>query len=184
MPRKSLQGQLLIASPELRDPNFFHTVVLLVQHTPEGALGLVLNRPSNTSLQEVWSKVSETECESAEVLHMGGPCPGPLVTLHTEAECGEVEVFPGVFFTAASEKLEELVTHKEGVRFFVGYAGWGGGQLESEMKEGSWRTLSAAHDHIFRADGDLWERVIKQAAGASLLSILRIKHVPADVRMN
>ncbi|MBI3461476.1 MAG: YqgE/AlgH family protein [Planctomycetes bacterium] len=184
MPRKSLQGQLLIASAELRDPNFFHTVVLLVQHSADGALGLVLNRPSETALQDVWSKVSSTVCNSREVLHMGGPCPGPLVSLHTEASCGEVEVFPGVFFTAASEKLEQLAAQEDGVRFFVGYAGWGSGQLESEMKEGSWRTLPAKAEHIFQPEGELWERATRQAADAVLLATLRIKHVPADPRLN
>lgn len=184
MPRKSLQGQLLVASADLRDPNFFHTVVLLVQHTADGALGLILNRPSETALQDVWSKVSDTTCESREVLHMGGPCPGPLVTIHTQPSCGEVEVFPGVFFSAASEKLEQLVTQQEGVRFFVGYAGWGGGQLESEMKEGSWRTLPATPEHIFNQHSELWERVTRQAADAALLTTLRIKHAPADPRLN
>jgi putative transcriptional regulator len=184
MPRKSLQGHLLIAAAELRDPNFFHSVVLLVQHTDEGALGLILNRPSETSLQDVWGKISETTCESTEVLHMGGPCPGPLVTLHSQGLPGEVEVLPGVFFSAASEKLEQLVAEQQGVRFFVGYAGWGGGQLESEMKEGSWRTLAATQDHIFLPEAELWERVTRQAADAALLSTLRIKHIPADPRLN
>jgi putative transcriptional regulator len=184
MPRKSLQGKLLIASAELRDPNFFHTVVLLVQHTEDGALGLVLNRPSETALSDVWGKVSESVCESREVLHVGGPCPGPLVTIHNEPSCGEVEVIPGVFFSAASEKLEQLVKQGEGVRFFVGYAGWGSGQLESEMKEGSWRTLAAKAEHIFNSHSELWEQVTRQAADAMLLKTLRIKHVPADPRLN
>src|SRR3954471_9089687 len=58
---KSLQGQLLVASPTLVDPNFFHTVVLLVQHNEEGALGLVLNRPLQTTVQEMWSEVNKPE---------------------------------------------------------------------------------------------------------------------------
>ena len=73
-----IQGHLLVASPKLGDPNFFRAVVLLVRHNEEGAFGVVLNRPSNTLLKEVWSNVSETPCTTEAVIHHGGPCPGPL----------------------------------------------------------------------------------------------------------
>ena len=76
---KSLQGHLLVASPKLVDPNFFHTVVLLVQHNQEGALGLVLNRPLQTTVQEMWQEVGESQCEVDQPLHQGGPCEGRSV---------------------------------------------------------------------------------------------------------
>src|SRR5205814_2997514 len=84
-PMKSLQGQLLIASPKLFDPNFFRSVVLLVQHTENGALGLILNHPLEMTIANAWEQVSEMPCEATGVLHQGGPCDGPLMVLHTEA---------------------------------------------------------------------------------------------------
>jgi len=80
---KSLQGHLLIASPTLLDPNFRKSVVLLVQHNEEGAMGLVLNRPTETKLCEAWTQVAETDCASDASLNLGGPCEGPLMALHT-----------------------------------------------------------------------------------------------------
>src|SRR3982751_5237695 len=100
---KSLKGHLLISSPRLMDPNFVRTVVLMVQHGEEGALGLILNRPLQATVRDVCEKVLETPCEIEAPLHQGGPCEGPLMVLHTDADGGiggEVEVMPGVHFTA------------------------------------------------------------------------------------
>src|SRR5687767_11112387 len=95
----SLQGQLLIASPKLVDPNFFHTVILLVQHNDEGALGLVLNRPLRTTVKEMWREVAEDEeCEVEGPLHQGGPCEGALMVVHADAAEAEAQVTDGVYF--------------------------------------------------------------------------------------
>src|SRR5262249_53668892 len=80
----TLQGQFLIASHELRDPNFFHTIVLIVRHGEEGALGLVLNRPTKAQIKQVWEQVSDTPCETEERLYMGGPVEGLLMSIHTQ----------------------------------------------------------------------------------------------------
>src|SRR5687768_5273835 len=94
IPMKSLQGQLLIASPKLFDPNFFRSVVLLVQHTDAGALGLVLNRPLEMTINDAWGQVSETPCDATGFLHQGGPCEGPLMVLHTDSALPELPVIP------------------------------------------------------------------------------------------
>ena len=95
-PMKSLQGQLLIASPKLFDPNFFRSVILLVQHGENGALGLVLNRPLEMTIANAWEQVSEMPCEATGFLHQGGPCDGPLMVLHTDASIPEMPVIPEV----------------------------------------------------------------------------------------
>src|SRR4051812_22214559 len=96
---KSLQGQILVASPKLVDPNFFHTVVLMVQHNDEGALGLVLNRPLQTTVKEMWEQVDEgTKCGVEGALHQGGPCEGALMVVHGEETCAESEVTGGIYF--------------------------------------------------------------------------------------
>src|SRR5688572_22739803 len=93
----SLQGQVLVASPDLLDPNFLRAVVLIVQHNEQGALGLILNRRTHAKLKQVWEQVSPQPCESEEYVHAGGPVEGPLMALHTNAELGESEVVPGLY---------------------------------------------------------------------------------------
>jgi putative transcriptional regulator len=101
----SLESHLLIASPELPEP-FNRAVVLLVRHNEEGALGLILNRRTNASLQDAWEKVSQVPCHRQESIFLGGPCEGPLVALHTDEFLLEIEVMPGLYFCARKEKLE------------------------------------------------------------------------------
>jgi putative transcriptional regulator len=181
----SLQGYLLLASPDLRDPNFFHTVVLIVRHNDDGALGLVLNRPLNVRLQQVWQGIGATPSARDDVIHLGGPCEGPLMTLHEDPAIGESEVFDGVHFSTNRDLLEQLVADaSRQARFFAGFAGWGSGQLEKEMEEGSWLTLPATTAHVFEAEPDLWAKLMREISGQQILSTLNIKHVPPDLRAN
>src|ERR1700730_9577443 len=132
----SLEGQFLVASRELLDPSFARAVVLLVQHTDEGAMGLVINRPTKTTLAEAWTQVSEAACPSSGLIYLGGPCRGPLMALHSDAEQSEIEVAPGLHFSADPDKIETLIGQAESpARFFIGFAGWGPGQLEAERDQ-------------------------------------------------
>ncbi len=181
----SLQGQFLIASNELRDPNFSHSVVLIVRHDEDGALGLILNRPTKARIKQVWKQVSDSPCRTEERLHMGGPVEGLLMSLHTQPLLADLEIVPGVYYTGDPDHLKELVQEAEGaLRFFVGYAGWGADQLEQEMEEGSWLVLPATEEQIFAIDDRSWERLMREVSGSSMLSALKIKHVPADPRLN
>jgi putative transcriptional regulator len=181
----SLQGHLLIASPRLKDPNFRHTVVLLIQHNEEGALGVILNRPLSATIKEVWDKVSDEPCASEEPLRFGGPCEGPLMALHTRQTLAETEVIPGVFLGVEPEKLARLVAKaKAKVRFFAGYAGWAAGQLESELSQGSWFTVPAGPEHVFYKEADLWKKLTRSMASSTLFEALKIKHVPDDPSLN
>ena len=179
-----LQGHLLVSAPELPDV-FEHSVILLVRHNEEGAFGLILNRTTDTKVREIWSKVSESECLTGEPLRVGGPVEGPLMALHGEEFLMEMEVIPGVYFSANRDKLEQLaVKPDDPARYFVGYAGWSAGQLENEIKRGSWQTLPARPDHVFESDERLWELVRREIADYILRAQLHIKHVPPDLRMN
>jgi putative transcriptional regulator len=182
---ESLTGHLLVASASLRDPNFFRAVVLIVRHNEEGAFGLIINRPTNATIAHLWSQIKESPCISQGAVHFGGPVEGPLMALHTDPSAGELEVLPDVHFTADSDNLERLVaSEQDRVRFYVGYAGWGAGQLERELREGSWSTPSASPEHIFQAEHDLWRKLTRELSAATLLSALKIKHVPADPTLN
>ncbi len=181
----SLAAHFLVASPQLADPNFLHTVVLLIQHTEEGALGVVLNRPTTKTVQELWKEIGETPCLTDGSIYLGGPVPGPIMSLHANQFFAEIEVLPGVFFAAKKSHLDELVLQEgDPLRVFLGHAGWGPGQLENELSEGAWQTVPATLEYVFYDGTDLWETVRRQIAGTTLKSILHIKHVPEDPSMN
>lgn len=159
----SLQGQILIASPKLRDPNFAESVVLLVQHDDNGALGLILNRPLEMRIDQAWDQVSEVPCNSEQHLHLGGPCEGPLMALHDQASLGQLIVLPGVHFSTEKFALEQLVGEDyRPSKFFVGYSGWSPGQLEREIADGAWLQAQANDDFIFSAEEDLWLNLHRQ----------------------
>ena len=182
---ENLQGHFLVASNDLLDANFLRTVVLIVQHGPDGALGLVLNRQTPTNLQQVWEQVGDSPCARNDLLSLGGPVSGPLMAVHTLASASDIEIIAGLYFTTGAESLRELATQPEpSARFFIGHAGWGPGQLEGELESGSWLTGPATIDTVFSAADDLWLRVTKQLVGSSLISALNIKHVPPNPNWN
>ncbi len=182
----SLEGHFLVATRELQDPNFARAVVLLVQHSEEGALGLVLNRPTKTTLAEAWRQVSEAPCPIDGLIHLGGPCRGPLMALHRDSALGEMHVLPELYFCADPENIERIIAagDAENSRFFIGFAGWGPGQLEAEIKQDSWVTQQATVELVFDSPQDLWVKVTRQISTTKMLAALNIKHVPADPSLN
>ena len=120
-----LKGKFLVASPQLRDPNFLRSVILIVSHDESGAMGLVLNRPLDMTVAEAWKQVSEIPYLNEDPMHQGGPCEGMLMVLHGQEEQGQLEVMPGVWLSTDAESVKRLVDVDERpMKFFVGYAGW------------------------------------------------------------
>src|SRR3954462_10354655 len=105
---ESLKGQLLLASTQLGDPNFSSTVILIVQHDENGVLGLILNRPTETTIQEACQQALELPCEVEGVLHQGGPCQGPLMVVHNNFGQSQIDIIDGVPFTTEREEIESL----------------------------------------------------------------------------
>lgn len=167
----SLRGQLLIAPAYLSDPNFSRAVVLMIQHDDEGAFGVILNRPTGRSIAEIWTEVRGEACDCREQVHVGGPVAGPLVALHTEPALGDLPVVDGVYCSMSTEKIEEIVAEdRKLVRFYAGYAGWGGGQLEGELSTGSWLTVRASASSVFHTpDDELWSRATREASGTDAM---------------
>jgi len=181
---ESLQGKLLIAAPSLDDPNFARAVVLIIQHDEDGAFGVVLNRPTDKSIREIWEEIGGGECLSEAKLHLGGPVSGPLLALHTNFALSEQEVLPGVYLSTRKDHLDQLVNEETmDLRLYAGYSGWGGGQLESEMEVGGWMTLPANSDYVFTAEDDLWDQAGKEITG-DFIKRLGIRHVPDDPSFN
>ena len=165
----SLAGQLLVARTELRDPRFIRTVVYLVQHDAGGAMGLILNRPiGEASLSELLeqARVEGTGVNGKILVHFGGPVePGRGLVLHTadyKIEGTQV-VKDGIAVTARPEILRAMGTGT-GPRkslFALGYAGWTSGQLETEIKAGSWEIVPADKTLVFDENAETkWERAM------------------------
>jgi putative transcriptional regulator len=166
----SLAGQLLLASRRLADPNFFHSVILLVQHGDDGALGLVLNRPLEMTVKQACDDSLEVNCEADSLLHQGGPCDGPLMALHAHVALpGHIpgahsEVIDGLYFSTERDELEWLLRQSNPkAKFFVGYSGWSAGQLEREIAIGSWLIADANLQRVFDpAEAQQWTRLVTQ----------------------
>jgi len=183
---KSLQGQLLVATPRLPDENFFHTVVLMVEHNQDGALGVVLNRIADQSVGQLWAEVSNAPCTSEQKINLGGPVSGPLLAVHTNSQLSEIEIVAGVYLAARKEHLDELVQQNaHRYRVFLGHSGWGSGQLENELEQGAWLVTPATKEYIFHAgEEDLWEKATKYIGDSILLESLHIKRMPEDPSVN
>ena len=166
---KSLRGQLLLDSGQLGGSYFQRTVVLVCQHDPEGAFGLVLNRPLGKAVGEL-IVANLPEGIKTSPLFLGGPVqPAALSYLHTDHFVPDDGVMPNL---ALGHSLDDLVEIGEKyspavkVRMFAGYAGWSPGQLESEMKRKAWLTFPASMNLVFDTPPDqLWQKVLHSKGG-------------------
>ena len=166
----SVRGRLLVATPPLVDPNFDRTVVLVLEHSENGALGIIINRPSDRAVADVVPGWADLAGDPA-VLFEGGPVePEAVIALargtSSEATDGWAPLLGNVGTIDLLKEPYELGTAIDTVRLFAGYAGWGGGQLESELASGAWLLAEAADDDAFRADADgLWRSVLARQHG-------------------
>lgn len=165
------RGVLLVASHSLGDPNFSRTVVLVLDHGPQGAMGVVLNRRSEYSLAEVLPQVPDIESISAG-LRLGGPVGTHRVILLMQADAApaeSMEVLEGVYASSSQDALRQLLDDSGAVnRFqaFAGYAGWTSGQLERELARGDWHLFQVEGRELFDWEPNgLWQRLIEHSAG-------------------
>jgi putative transcriptional regulator len=170
-PGASLAGQLLVATPEMSDPRFQHTVLLMVQHNKDGALGIVINRPrEELSMAELLdalgldSKGSEGKVQ----LYAGGPVQPEVGFVVHSAEyhrTGTINIDGRVAMTSNPDVLRDIGHHAGPRQSLVafGYAGWGPGQLEGELAVGGWFTIPEEPTLVFDFDrGKLWDEAIKR----------------------
>ena len=189
----SLKGQFLIAAESLLDPNFSRSVVLLLQHDDAGALGVVVNRPLDVTVRQACEQVLGVDCDVDGPLHHGGPCEAVMMVLYpvdvsTEGdEAGEDghAVVPGLRFSTDKETIERLLREGPGdagpFKVIVGYSGWGAGQLEGEMKTGSWLVVPATAARALGPAGPLWTRLVTEA---NLGKFIDPKWIPEDPSVN
>jgi putative transcriptional regulator len=180
---QSLSGQLLLASPTLMDPNFKRAVVLIGVHSEEGAMGVVLNRPSEVTVGEAVPALEQVVQEQ-EPVYVGGPVqPSSIVFLaeFLDPTPAGLLVLGRIGFPAPDASIDELTEATARRRVFAGYAGWGEGQLDAEVDQGDWIAHSAVPDDVFTdVPAELWSSVLTRKGGSYAL----IASMPSDPNLN
>lgn len=163
-------GSLLVAAPALLDPTFQRTVLYVIEHRDEGTLGVILNRPSETPVEEVLPSWAE-HTSRPHAVFVGGPVEPKaalcLAALRTGLDPANVDGVVSVNGPIALVDLDSdptmLAPQLRGLRVFAGYAGWDSGQLADEVARGDWIIVSALPDDVLiDADGDHWGRVLRR----------------------
>jgi putative transcriptional regulator len=176
----------LLATPVLVDPNFMRTTVFIAEHSIDGAVGVVLNRPSNTDVAGVlpaWSAA----VTSPAVVFVGGPVAqeGALALARVGGlelpDFGFQPVVDGFGVVDLETDSSLLAPHLAGMRVYAGYAGWAPGQLEAEVAEGAWYVVDGAPDDVFCSRPEvLWRDVLRRQGGELAL----VSTFPADPTLN
>jgi putative transcriptional regulator len=179
----SLRSQLLVASPQLLDPNFARTVVLITEHNDEGAMGIILNRPATTTVVDAAPELEDL-VEPGEDVFVGGPVQPSSVIVLAEWDSPDdaaVPVFDGIGFVGADADPDELARTVSRARVFAGFAGWSGGQLEAELERDDWILEPALPEDVFTlAPEQLWSDVLERKGGEYAL----VARMPLDPSLN
>lgn len=180
----SLTGQLLVAAPVLDDPNFHRVIVFVLDHDEDGALGLVLNRATDTPLDDAidgWSDLAAFP----GVMFSGGPVdPTSIVALGSSVDVaseGETTITHGIRLVDLDADPVLATTEMDHIRVFIGYAGWAPEQLEEEIDQGAWIVVDAEPFDVFTPDPDgLYHAVLRRQEGDLRL----LSTFPADPSLN
>jgi putative transcriptional regulator len=179
----SMRSQLLVASPQLADPNFARTVVLITEHNDDGAMGVVLNRPAATSVADAAPEL-EALVPPGDDVYVGGPVQPSSVIVLAEFEepvDNSVPVFGQVGFVGAGADPTQLAAAVGRARVFAGFAGWSTGQLETELERDDWFLEPARPDDVFTpAPEELWSDVLERKGGEYAL----VARMPDDPSLN
>ena len=177
-------GILLIADPFLKDPNFMRTVVFLCEHQDEGSFGFVLNKDYDYTLNELVSGLDDLKLP----VYLGGPV--QMDTIHflhqyPDKIVGGYEIIDGVFWGGNFETAIDLIRSGEidisRIRFYIGYSGWGSGQLADELKEKSWLTAPASRKLVFhKKTEEIWKDALRHLGGEYEIMI----NFPIDPQLN
>ena len=165
------RGMFLIAGRGLVDPNFSESVVLLLEYDAKGALGLIVNRPTEVQLTDLLPEVDELK-DRDDIVYLGGPVSKNhvVVLMRTAQHPPQAgRVFADTYVSSNMETLKQAISmSREGGTFraFIGYAGWGPGQLDQEVSRGDWHVAPADEAMVFdRASGEIWPELIEKNSG-------------------
>jgi putative transcriptional regulator len=177
-----LLGRLLVATPALQDGTFDRAVVLMLDHSDDGAIGVVLNRPSTTSVHEALPQWGDRAAEPS-VVFVGGPVKPSAAICIAGSDATSTEGWQPLFGQVGTLDLgrdpDDIPV--EWLRVFAGYAGWTGGQLEGEIEAGAWYVVDALPgDAVSPEPGRLWHDVLRRQGGA----LAAVANMPADPSVN
>jgi putative transcriptional regulator len=180
----SLRGKLILAGPMLKDPNFDRTVVLITEHTEEGAMGLVLNRPSDATIGDAVPDLAWV-ADSGDPVYVGGPvAPNGVIVLAEWADPGQAVVLVEDdlgFVPGDAEDPDALVAAISRVRVYAGHAGWGPGQLDAELAEEAWIVEAPRREELFSDDAEgLWAAILRRMGREFAL----LSTMPPDPSLN
>lgn len=159
-------GRLLVAKRRMRDPRFAKSVILLIRYEDEGALGVIVNKPSDTKLAELLPEAEELK-DREDLVYVGGPVArdGMMLMLRSEDPPDEANhVFADIYVSPNRDVLDQLVAEdNRNFRTYIGYAGWDAGQLESEIERQDWHVLPSDPDMVFAEEPEaVWDTLIEQ----------------------
>lgn len=173
---KSLRGNFLVSATHLREVSFFKSVILVMDHTPQGAMGVVINQPMNVAIKDALEKHFEMP-DSDHSLFSGGPVePSAMMVLHSDPDAGPegAMVIPGVYAGTSADIFDDIAEAIRNpdvslkFRMFAGYSGWSSGQLDSEVGRGDWYILDADASLVFSDNPyEVWEQLMKQVHSQS-----------------
>ena len=168
--KKLAQGKFLVADRQIMDPNFRETVVLLIHYGPDGAMGLVINRPVQVKLSTILPDIKELD-QSTETLYLGGPVDPSMVLLLVRSDNplgSSMPVFDDVYLSSSQEMLQRLIkkpAKEERYQIYAGYTGWAPNQLESEYDRGHWHVLEADTNTLFdKKPSEIWHELIHRVS--------------------
>jgi putative transcriptional regulator len=184
---ESLRGSLLVAAPQLLDPNFRRTVVLVADHTEEGAMGVILNRPSGMTVADAAPDLEPLVGADAPIFAGGPVQPTSGVVLAEVAEADRASseagepVFGDVVLVPGLGELADVVDGADNIRVFAGYAGWGADQLDGELERDDWIVEPARASDVFsESPEELWAAVLERKGGQYAL----LARMPEDPSLN
>jgi putative transcriptional regulator len=180
----SLRGKLILAGPMLKDPNFDRSVVFITEHTEEGAMGLVLNRPSEATVGEAVPDLTWVT-DPGDTVYVGGPvAPNGVIVLAEWTDPGQAVVLVEEdlgFVPGDADDRDTLAAAIRRVRVYAGHAGWGPGQLEGELAEEAWIVEPPRRDELFSDDAEgLWVAVLRRMGREFAL----LSTMPPDPSLN
>lgn len=187
-PNYNLSGHLLVASPAWQHELFGRAVCLVVHHSAQGAIGVVLNRhialPPGALLQKL---AGDQPVRRSPAIHFGGPQAGPVVAVHDRADLAEFSPAAGVYLAAQIQNLRELVMSSDRdtqVKIMIGQADWGASELDSQFAEGKWLPLPVTPKLVFADDSEMWHRAMHGVGDLVVASLVDARVQPECILTN
>jgi|688.fasta_scaffold02002_15 putative transcriptional regulator len=185
-PNYNLTGSLLVAAPGWSDGQYQESVCLVVHHSAQGAVGVMLNRPLPCEVTAIWQLMGQTGKSKLDgKVYMGGPDSGPVVAMHQREELAEFSTGEGVFFAAQIDHLKALLTDpKCDVRIYAGQVVWDAGVLDQQFDQGFWLPLGVSPHVVFEQAERMWPAAMRQIGDRVVQNLVGVVQAPADISVN